>query len=149
MAELLLRGWNAAIPEVDTGDDIFVVHDVDGQLVRVQVKTANVNAASGRDTALFNISNDQLLRPILPALVFVFAIRRTAAWDAFITLRQSDLRAVVDQIHMAPTADGRMLLRLDVAGERITCAGADLSRFRNSWEPFPFRDWPALAPDDP
>ncbi len=27
MAELLLRGWNVAIPEVDVGDDIFVVRD--------------------------------------------------------------------------------------------------------------------------
>ena len=25
MAELLIRGWNTAIPEVDVGDDIFVV----------------------------------------------------------------------------------------------------------------------------
>ena len=28
MAELLLRGWNTAIPEVDVGDDIFVVRDI-------------------------------------------------------------------------------------------------------------------------
>ncbi len=27
MAEFLLRGWNVAIPEVDVGDDIFVVDD--------------------------------------------------------------------------------------------------------------------------
>ena len=39
MAELLIRGWNTAIPEVDVGDDIFVVHDSDGNLHRVQVKT--------------------------------------------------------------------------------------------------------------
>lgn len=63
MAELLLRGWNAATPEVDTGDDIFVVHDADGQLIRVQVKTANVNTTGGQDTALFTVSHAQLVRP--------------------------------------------------------------------------------------
>lgn len=140
MAELLLRGWNAATPEVDTGDDIFVVHDADGQLVRVQVKTANVNAASGHGTALFNVSNYQLVRPILPALVYVFAIRRADAWDAFITLRQTDLRAVINQAHIVPNADGRILLRLDLADESIACAAVDLSPFRNSWKPFPIRD---------
>lgn len=54
-------------------------------------KTANVNAMGGQDTALFNISNDQLVRPIIPDLVYVFAIRRTDAWDAFITLWQTNL----------------------------------------------------------
>lgn len=32
MAELLLRGYNVAIPEVDVGDDVFVVRDRDGDL---------------------------------------------------------------------------------------------------------------------
>jgi hypothetical protein len=41
MAELVSRGYNVAVPEVDIGDDIFVVRDRDGQLSRVQVKTAN------------------------------------------------------------------------------------------------------------
>ena len=140
MAELLLRGWNAATPEVDTGDDIFVVHDADGQLVRVQVKTANVSVASGQDTALFNLSNAQLVRPILPALVYVFAIRRADAWDAFIALRQADLRTVVRQAHITPNSDGRILLRIDVADERVACAGYDLSPLRNTWKPFPVRD---------
>ncbi len=40
MAEFLMRGWNVAIPEVDTGDDIFVVQDENGTLRRVQVKTS-------------------------------------------------------------------------------------------------------------
>lgn len=140
MAELLLRGWNAATPEVDTGDDIFVVHDTDGQLVRVQVKTANVNTTDGQDTALFNLSNHQLVRPIIPELVYVFAIRRADAWDAFITLWQTNLRSVLDQAQILPSADGRILLRLDVTDDRVTCEGLDMSTYRNSWKPFPIRD---------
>jgi hypothetical protein len=39
MGEFLLRNYNVAMPEVDIGDDIFVVHDQQGRLWRIQVKT--------------------------------------------------------------------------------------------------------------
>ena len=38
MSEFLLRGYNVAVPAVDTGDDVFVVDDRQGALWRVQVK---------------------------------------------------------------------------------------------------------------
>ncbi len=41
MSEFLSLGYNVAIPEVDRGDDVFVVRDDDGDLSRIQVKTAN------------------------------------------------------------------------------------------------------------
>jgi hypothetical protein len=40
MAELLHRRINVAIPEVDVGDDVFVVKGSDETVVRVQVKSA-------------------------------------------------------------------------------------------------------------
>lgn len=40
MAELAWRGYNVSVPEIDVGDDIFVLNDANGQLSRVQVKTA-------------------------------------------------------------------------------------------------------------
>jgi hypothetical protein len=40
MAEFLARGYNVAVPEVDIGDDIFVVKDDSGDYSRVQVKAA-------------------------------------------------------------------------------------------------------------
>ena len=42
MAELLWRGWNVALPEVDVGDDVLVVKDDSGDLWRIQVKTEHV-----------------------------------------------------------------------------------------------------------
>jgi hypothetical protein len=45
MSEFLTRGWNVAIPEVDVGDDIFVVQDDNGTLRRVQVKTSTSSEA--------------------------------------------------------------------------------------------------------
>jgi hypothetical protein len=35
MSEFLMLVWNVAIPEVDIGDDIFVVQDDNGTLRRV------------------------------------------------------------------------------------------------------------------
>ncbi|WP_353259823.1 group I intron-associated PD-(D/E)XK endonuclease, partial [Prochlorothrix hollandica] len=41
MAEFLVRGWNVAVPQVDVGDDLFIIRDNNGQFLRVQVKTAS------------------------------------------------------------------------------------------------------------
>ncbi len=38
MAEFLLRGWNVALPEVDVGDDVFVVKDEGGDLFESRSK---------------------------------------------------------------------------------------------------------------
>ena len=40
MSELLLRGWNVAVPVVDVGDDVFVIDDNDKTTYRMQVKSA-------------------------------------------------------------------------------------------------------------
>jgi hypothetical protein len=38
MSELLLRGWNVAVPVVDVGDDVFIIDDNDKTTHRIQVK---------------------------------------------------------------------------------------------------------------
>ena len=48
MSELLLRGWNVAVPVVDVGDDVFVIDDRDKTTLRAQVKTSAAEPASGR-----------------------------------------------------------------------------------------------------
>lgn len=40
MGELCLRGYNVAMPEIDKGDDVFVVNDTSGAMWRLQVKTS-------------------------------------------------------------------------------------------------------------
>lgn len=72
MSELLLRGWNVAMPEVDTGDDIFVVQDKEYSLRRVQVKTAT--SKKNRDKSLksqFSIKRPQLVSPSEPELIYI------------------------------------------------------------------------------
>jgi hypothetical protein len=40
MSEVLLRGWNVAVPVVDVGDDVFVIDDNDKTTYRLQIKSA-------------------------------------------------------------------------------------------------------------
>ena len=42
MSEFLMLGWNVAIPEVDIGDDIFVVQDENGTLRRGSSENFNI-----------------------------------------------------------------------------------------------------------
>ena len=48
MSEFLLRGWNAALPEVDVGDDVFVVKDKGGDLFRIQARPPDRTPWVGR-----------------------------------------------------------------------------------------------------
>ncbi len=59
MAELLWRGWNVALPEVDLGDDVFVVKDEDGEMFRVQVKTATAREQQASYVAQFRVDLNQ------------------------------------------------------------------------------------------
>jgi hypothetical protein len=55
MSEFLMLGWNVAIPEVDIGDDIFVVQDDSGTLRRVQVKTSTSKIRKDGFSAQFSV----------------------------------------------------------------------------------------------
>jgi hypothetical protein len=56
MSGFLILGWNVAIPEVDIGDDIFVVQDDNGTLRRVQVKTSTSTSRKSGYSGQFSIS---------------------------------------------------------------------------------------------
>lgn len=85
MSEFLLLGWNVAIPEVDVGDDIFVVRDQDAQLVRVQVKTARgklVTLRNGQEQveAQFSVKWGQLADARTPDITYAVLVRLGSEW---------------------------------------------------------------------
>ena len=51
-SEFLLRGWNAAVPAVDVGDDALVLDDDAGTVRRVQVKTSSGEESRNADGLL-------------------------------------------------------------------------------------------------
>lgn len=60
MAEFLARGYNVAIPEVDVGDDIFVVRDLSEQYSRIQVKTAMAKAKKTGYSARYSVKQNTI-----------------------------------------------------------------------------------------
>ncbi len=86
MAEFLLRGYNVAMPEVDVGDDIFVVHDHEGTLWRIQVKTAVGKLRDYGFSGKFAVGLEQLKTVKQPDLIYVFALRAADQWDFVVFL---------------------------------------------------------------
>jgi hypothetical protein len=74
MSLLLKRGWNVATPEVDVGDDIFVVEDKKGLFYRVQVKTSQAIIRKNSYSAQFNIPLKQLNAFIEPECIFIIPL---------------------------------------------------------------------------
>ena len=137
MAELMLRGWNTAIPEVDVGDDIFVVHDSEGDLRRVQVKTALARPLQVGHSAQFNLSLSQLQTSMTPEVTYIFAVRLRGHWDSFVVID----REILDEEHslygLGSESTDRLILRLRFKGTSVTCKQRDLSQYRNNWTSFP------------
>jgi len=105
MAEFLLRGYNVAIPEIDVGDDIFVVRDDSGELSRIQVKSTVARRRGGDSpvfSAQFNVGVAQLAEERRPELHFVFAARCDGHWSEFLVIPRDRL-----QEHYAAGRSGR------------------------------------------
>jgi hypothetical protein len=90
MSELLLLGWNVAVPVVDIGDDVFVIDDNDKTTYRLQVKSAQ---PSKKDRWNFSISRAQLR-------AIEFDAGRATGWganlDAFLGTWPSELPVITE-----------------------------------------------------
>ena len=140
MAELMLRGWNTAIPEVDVGDDVFVVHDSKGDLRRVQVKTALARPLQVGHRAQFNLSLSQLQTSMTPEVTYIFAVRLLNHWDSFVVIDREDLNKEHSLYGLGSGSTDRLVLRLRFKGTSVTCKRRDLSQYRNNWTSFPIID---------
>ena len=77
MAEFLKRGYNVAVPEVDTGDEFPLMDDRSGTFSRVQVKSSSTKPLKLEPgyQAQFWIPTRQLYTPKRPDLYYVLAAR--------------------------------------------------------------------------
>ncbi len=95
MSEILARGWNVAIPEVDVGSDVFVAQDDGTRLTRVQVKTTHARMIGDQWVSeTVKVPYPQLMREgdEVP-LLYVFTARVERGWE-FVVIPQADLRDV-------------------------------------------------------
>jgi hypothetical protein len=143
MAEFLYRRINVAIPEVDVGDDIFVVKGSDETVTRVQVKSATAKEQKKGYTAEFNVPWAQLsVSRDEPALVYAFAVRHGNRWSDFVVIRRSALlahhREGAGSLRMDPRS-GRDYVQFRIVFTRSTarCGEVNLQRYRGTWDPWP------------
>src|SRR5229473_323045 len=91
MSEVLYRRRNAAIPEVDVGDDVFVVCDEEENVTRVQGKSANATLQQGGYFVQFSIPLSQLKQTDPEGFVYIFPVRWEGRWADFIVIHRITL----------------------------------------------------------
>jgi hypothetical protein len=140
MAEFLARGYNVAVPEVDLGDDIFVVRDSDGQLSRIQVKTASARETAQGFSARFAVPLQQLQTPVRPEVHYVLAVRHQERWAEYVLLSRPQLFDEVASWEVGSQASGSVVLYLSFTPTRLVCSDRDWQDYRNNWA-----TWPSLV----
>lgn len=137
MSEFLTRGWNVAIPEVDIGDDIFVVQDDNGTLRRVQVKTsAAVKQAKGYK-AQFNVPVKQLENITNVLIHYVFIVRHDNNWSKPVIMRQDDLLAHRQNDKIGSIYKANLNLHFSYLGDKIKCSKINLGNYISDFSDFP------------
>ena len=145
MSELLARGYNAARPEVDVGDDIISVRDKDGQFTLVQVKAANalrLGKGNGGFRAQFSVKERQIKvdRPV--EFYFAFVIRLDNRWVDFILVRHDTLRTAYTNRRAGSLSakSGQVTFTLVARDGNLYCGPEEWAEYRNNWD----RRWPKV-----
>lgn len=137
MSEFLMLGWNVAIPEVDIGDDIFVVQDDNGTLRRVQVKTSISTARKNSFSGQFSVSVKNL-RKISNILVhYVFLVRHNDEWSKPVIIRQDYLLDYFENNQVGSENKGNITFYFSYINERVECSEQDFTKYIKDFTDFP------------
>ena len=141
MGELCLRGYNVAMPEIDKGDDIFVVRDDSGAMWRLQVKTSLGTANANSRRYQFRIRNTAIQTPQTPELHFVFVLRKGTRTWRYLVMDRAVLRNYVNNQKMGSAGPEYHQLYITLSGtgnETVaTCSGINLSGHLEDWATWP------------
>lgn len=141
MSEFLDRGYNVAVPEVDIGDDIFVVHDRSGVYRRIQVKTSYAKPTRKGTSARYSLRRDRLVTPTAPETWYVFVRRLEDQWLDHILITREQLHAYHKTSDMGSVSKKAfVILNVKSEGLLTICSGVDLSHHVNDWSAWP-RIW--------
>jgi hypothetical protein len=136
MAEFSNRGYNVAIPEIDIGDDIFVVNDANGNMWRLQVKTAMAKQLQKGVTGQFRIRRNAITTAMTPDLYFVFALRLPAQYR-FIVLNRAVLDNYVQHQHVGSASAVKGVqwinLYISLVNNVATCSGVVFTQHLEDW----------------
>ena len=137
MSEFLMLGWNVAIPEVDIGDDIFVVQDDNGTLRRVQVKTSTPTVRKESFSGQFSVSVKNL-RNISNILVhYIFLVRHNDEWSKPVIIRQDYLLDHFENNTVGSETNGNITFYFSYTNEKVECSGQDFTKYIKDFTDFP------------
>lgn len=139
MAEFLIRGWNVAIPEVDIGDDIFVVQDENGLLKRVQVKTSTSTVRKSGYSAQFTVPITQLTK--VKGIYYVFMVRHNNKWTQPVIIRQDFLLDCYQYLKIGTESNGNLNLYFSYSTDKVECSGVDLTKYISDFTDFPLIEY--------
>lgn len=137
MSEFLMLGWNVAIPEVDIGDDIFVVQDDSGTLRKVQVKTSTSTSRKSSYSGQFSVSvkNLQSISNIL--VHYIFIVRHLDEWSKPVIIRQDYLLDHFKNNNVSSEANGNITFYLSYANGKVKCSAQDFTKYVKDFTDFP------------
>ena len=137
MGEFALRGYNVAIPEMDVGDDVFVVNDSTGAMWRVQVKTSVARPQTTSERFGFRIKESSIQTAQSPDLHFVFALRSSKGWR-FLVIDRAVLRGYVVNQRLGTLAGQFRQVNVVLHNDgRCISSGQDLRNFLEDWARWP------------
>lgn len=142
MAECLMRGFNVAIPEVDIGDDLFVVNDQSGNYRRIQVKSVTAVRRKAGYSAQFQVPLPQLEQVFVPDLIYVFVARFSAGWGSFLVIPRDTLLSLhqLKGVGKEVKLERGSRVQFYVAfgdDDSAQCSNQSLARFVNQFEGLP------------
>ena len=138
MSYFLMRGWNVATPEVDVGDDLFVIEDKKGVFYRVQVKTSNAVEHKYGYSVQFHVPMVQLVTRIEPEVYYIFVVCRNNEWyDKIIISRETLFNLHKKHAMGSVYKDKSVNLYFTFQEDKILCSNVDITEFKNNFDNFP------------
>jgi hypothetical protein len=139
VAELLFRGCNGAVPEVDQGLDVFAFRDESDQVARIQIKTGHAEKYKTSDgyRVQFSVPLKQLDRDDVPALFYAFVVRLDEQVVDYLIIPRFRLRDFwKSALQVGTEAEGNLVLTVQFR-EQVICGEVDLTEFRRAWHLLP------------
>ena len=143
MSHFLMRGWNVAVPEVDIGDDIFVIEDAKGISYRVQVKTSNATEHLNSYSAQFKLPLSQLNKLVEPEIYYVFVVCRNLRWSNTVVITRNDLSELRNDSAIGTAYDDSLLVYFSFEQDKVTqkikvtCSDIDITQYLENFSDFP------------
>lgn len=142
MSEFAYRGYNVSIPEIDQGDDAWVMDHGSGHAWRCQVKTSVPRSQKKSARFQFNIRMDQIKTALQPDVVFALVMRVDDSWK-YLIIHRTVLENYLKQGQLAPQSGANYVIGVTFfhqgrkAGQAWASKTLNVSHHLNDWSAWP------------